>query len=119
MANPLSITASVLTLLSACTTCVRDVHLVISSLKHAPDEVISVANGLTDLTAVLDAVKLACDDGKLAGEDVFHSTLSKARSKLDRLRSIVEGSTRSAPNEQALVDRLAWIRQKPLLRRIT
>jgi hypothetical protein len=62
---------------------------------------------------------MACDDGELADEDVFYSILSRARSKLERLTSIVKGSTRFAPNGQARTDRLAWIRQRPLLRKVT
>ncbi len=98
---------SVLMVLSACTTCIREVHAILTSLERAPDEVLAVANGLTDLAVVLDHVKIACEDvsgtGRVGGAGVlpyqhagvFYRLLSDAHSKLDQSRSIVRDSTNS------------------------
>jgi len=118
--DPLSLAVSALALLSACTTSIKIISETIWAFKRAPEEVKNATNGLSDLAAVLDAVGDACDHGNLRDDDdVLHSLLSRARSKLEQLHSVINGCAISSRNGKSRLDRAAWLRQKPVLQRVT
>ncbi|KAL8868130.1 MAG: hypothetical protein Q9174_005196 [Haloplaca sp. 1 TL-2023] len=91
--DPVSVAASVLTVLGAAATAARTLdHL--SSLKHAPDTLVALVNEVSDLRVVLHNVRDAVQDRAESSQECGNLSfiVQRASSKLSELNRLIFGN---------------------------
>jgi Fungal N-terminal domain of STAND proteins len=114
MADPLSVTASVIAVLGAAVNAAQTIQNLIRTLRQAPDELLALSNEVSDFRLVLHEIDLSAQ-----GQDVaYNSTsailriLSRAEAKLDELDRFVKGFVRPHLSTVTKVDRVRWMKEK-------
>lgn len=127
MADPLSILASAVTLVSACTAISRHTIAFIRSLQEAPEELLRLSNEMSDLTTVLNRIQKPPERGNTqhisqsdpAQAEALHNLIVLPTSQAELLigevdkfiKSLKKVSTRNGGIE---VDRLGWARKRKI-----
>lgn len=115
MADPLSAGASALTVLATCIECANQLREVISSIQHAPDELLSLCNEVNDLKLVMESMAMINLEGTMNNTAVSHSlpmflkTLDSAKKTVGDLEEITDkanGLQSRAPRRA----RFSWLR---------
>jgi hypothetical protein len=127
MADPLSVLASVVTLMGACSTIAKDSDSLIRKFKDAPDELLALSNEINDFQAVLSEIRNAClshPQGNVPGPAlVGHQLLmplsdnvNRAREQLDDLGRFLTSVTKHVDRSTDLsVNRLEWVKRSRTL----
>ena len=130
--DPVSATASVMTLISACTSIGGLKVSLIRTLRKAPKELIMLSNEVNDLSAILHEIQLASQadfsNGRtelelqqtsLAQNTTFAAQMIVAKEQIIELDAFVKTLTKSLHGGGQLdVDRLGWVRKKKDARKI-
>lgn len=115
MADPLSVFASVITVLATGVACARSLLDIVHDIKDAPGELIALSNEVNDLTCVLDEGGKVCKSlamNKLATAhfiETFQRLIKEAEAVLGELNSLVLRFKSQSRNIQQSV---LWLRQK-------
>ena len=122
MADPLSVFASVVTLLEAGTKCAKHLRRLVQDFRHADDELTALSNETNDLNVVLTEVEHAGQAIKNAGTlpqtqviDALSTQLDRARRKLTELETLTK---LLLPSGSIKADKIAWMRKKATARRL-
>jgi hypothetical protein len=120
--DPLSITASVASLLSFSAACGTHLHKIIHNLRHAPDEILALSNEITDLNLILADLEATCqsiessDSPPTQSRAEFNGALTtqliNARSKLIQLNSLGTSLLVSMPDGRTKFRKYTWVRKK-------
>jgi hypothetical protein len=62
MTDPLSVAAAAITLVGACTECVKRLKNIIRGLRDAPGEILALLNETNDMSIMLTEVNIICQD---------------------------------------------------------
>ncbi|KIW78791.1 hypothetical protein Z517_08630 [Fonsecaea pedrosoi CBS 271.37] len=122
MADPLSIGASVVTLLDTSSTCLAVLLKLIKCAQNAPFEIQALLNDLSDLQGFFEEVKNLCDD-IIAGQDQQQSKflqaayrpLEDAGKALVDLEKILKTAESHTSNKRS---RLGWVLQRAKAKKI-
>ncbi|KAF1995639.1 hypothetical protein P154DRAFT_580700 [Amniculicola lignicola CBS 123094] len=125
MADPLSVAASVVTLVSVCTAISKRTVTFIRSLREAPEELIQLSNEISDLTTILNQMKKVLVQSNTAQiipsgstqTRVLPSSAASPTAKAELLivevdnfiKSLKKTSSKKGGTE---VDRLGWARKR-------
>ena len=120
--DPLSITASIVTILGAADRCVKGVAK-LRALKHASSELSALINEVADLQTVLTQVvalsqqlQRDCSDGSVTA---LKSLLKRAEEQLLELNALVQGELSKPKSKRSgggiKVDHLGWTLKKDQL----
>ncbi len=121
MADPLSATASILTLIGPCTASAKTIYALIQSFRHVSDELSQLSNEVNDLNLVLTEVEVACrniehGNARTREKMRFHNVLSSqvlwARLKLKELDDFTKSLITVSPTGNVHVNGLAWLRKR-------
>jgi hypothetical protein len=113
MADPLSVTASAITVITTCSTCAKNLFDLIQCLRNAPDELQALSNDVNALKAVLHNIGDVCglvEEGSLSTISFLNTAskqLAEAREILGELDEMLKESL-----AWKLSDRLKWILKK-------
>jgi hypothetical protein len=127
MADPLSILASVVTLMGACSTIAKDSDSLIRKFKDAPDELLALSNEINDFQAVLSEIRNAClsnPQGNVSGPALvghqlltpLNDNVNRARAQLDDLGKFMTSVTKHVNGSTDLrVSRTEWFKKSRTL----
>lgn len=73
MADPVSLAASVITVISACAACAKQLDGLRRGFRHAPVEILALSNEISDMSVVLTEVKAICQDPAMISKFVMYS----------------------------------------------
>ncbi|MCJ1385550.1 hypothetical protein MMC17_008673 [Xylographa soralifera] len=119
--DPLSLTASILAVLTAAGTVANGLKK-LRSLKHAPDEFVTLTTEVSDLQLVLeevnDAIRAQGEHGERLSTNLA-KLLLRAKTTLVKLNKIIQKRltrTQTSNINELKVARLAWIIKRPVVR---
>ena len=116
MADPLSATASVITVIALCAKCTKGLHSRLQSLCNGPSELMAINNELNDLSIIFEDIKEALSimkessAGSAKSIKLLSQQLEKAESLLKELEAVIEDTRVSKRKTQS--ERLTWLRKK-------
>ncbi|KIM97180.1 hypothetical protein OIDMADRAFT_182582 [Oidiodendron maius Zn] len=115
MADPLSVVASIVAVLSASIACVDGLSAIIQDIRNAPNELMALSNEINTLTCIIHGADTVCKSLAMESSsttqfiNTFESLLKEAEGILDDLNSMVS-------DYKSRVGRLKqttwWMRQK-------
>lgn len=120
--DPLSITAAAVSFVALAGTCGRRLNNILSTAKHAPTEILALANEVSDLNLIINDIdslrinSMCGDDCDLSSIDLqlaLSTQLSKAKDNLLCLQELIDQVFVNA-NGQAIFSRQKWVRKKSL-----
>jgi hypothetical protein len=112
-AEPVSTAASIITLVSACTTTSHHCVSLIKSLHEVPAELLLLTNEVYDISVVLNTANTAemspSTNAAIAAQlDTANSLISELRSFITSLKNL------KSENGRVVVDRFGWFRKKKI-----
>jgi hypothetical protein len=125
--DPLSITASLVSLLSFSGSCAKDLRKLIHTVRNAPTEILALTNELADLNVLLadlnntsQAIERAPVQSQADREFLIAlaAQLAKADSKLMQLDSLASILSTRTSDGDAKFQRSIWLKKKSLAIRI-
>lgn len=112
MAEPFSVAASALTVLSASTTCAQTVQSAIRNWRNAPGEIDQLNNEVADVQALLDALRTTLSKGNQVDMEVLPVTerkLSAVKSALTELEELIKQSFTRVSSKRL---KFNWVQKK-------
>ena len=106
--------------------CANKLRKLIHTTKHAPDEILAIANEINDLNLILTDLENFIDaedsitmpDRSVTPEPDFNRSfsnqLNKAKAKVGELQSLVNELCATLPNGSLKFRRMTWTRKKSL-----
>lgn len=126
MADPLSVTASIVTLVSACTAIGKRTVSFIGALRDAPLELVMLSNEVNDLNAILNEISHASSanaDEQITSSSIHQTALAQniaistqiryAKEQIVELYAFIRSLRKCLPeNGPVEIDRIGWGRKK-------
>lgn len=126
MADPLSVTASIVTLVGACTAIGKCTVSFMGALRDAPLELVMLSNEVNDLNAILNEISHAFSanvDGQITSSGIHQTALAQniaistqiryAKEQIIELDAFVRSLRKySLENGPVEIDRIGWGRKK-------
>ena len=114
MADPLSATASAITVIALCTQCMKQLRSLICSLRDVPNELVALSNEISDLELILEEVKDTSESieknpaGNLRSANLISEQLEKAKSTMNELDELTKKFAKVRPGKMQM-ERFAWL----------
>ena len=130
MADPLSISVSVLTLSQVSLSTAKSLYTLIKEWQHAPQELLQLSNEISDLNLVLSYMERICSEAENPAADQssavrpdlsqsLKTVIGQARYQIDKLDSLLKTMTNHTWNNRPIETRkLNWILNKNKVKRI-
>jgi hypothetical protein len=112
MAEALSASASVLAVVSACTACASQLYGLIQTLRHAPEETLSILNQIKDTKVVLEALHAAIQDEGTVVDISFEQIIARTKSSLAKLQSLMNQTATKLTDGTHRVNWPTWLLRK-------
>ena len=119
MSDPLSVIASVISLLDIGTRCATQVQRLLQAFRHAPEELLSLSNEVNDLKVVLSEVERTCQSFQHSNILPYTQTIAALDTQLDRasrklieLESLIASLYIMSSSGRAKVDKVAWLSKR-------
>ena len=122
MSDPLSVIASVVTLLDTGAKSASHLRRLIHHFRHADDELIALSNEVNDLRVVLTEVEFASQDTTFLPRTqllaALSTQLSKAETKLVELEALVQSISQPLLSGALEANKIAWLSKKTTAKRL-
>ena len=116
MSDPLSLIASVVTVLDSGTKCAKYLRRLVRDFRHAENELIALSNETNDLNTILAEVeRISPSLAELPQTqviDALFKLLHRARIKLNDLEALTHALTVCLPSGTRQINRIAWVKNK-------
>jgi hypothetical protein len=127
MADPISVTASIFSLIEFSTECAAGLGRLIHDYRHAPDEIIALSNEVYDFNLILDELQNFCHTfeaavgfthSSTAIDKALTSQLLLARSKVTKIDALRQALTTVLPSGEIGFQRHLWLYKKQEVKRL-
>ena len=122
MSDPLSVVASVASLLDIGARTAKHLRRVIHSFRHADDELIALSNEVNDIRVVLTEVENTSQVTTILPRtqliDALETQLDRAKTKFTELEILIQSLSQLQPSGVIETKKLAWLSKKTTAQRL-